>query len=192
MEMPLDFLCAMLILRDMVRKTPIDALIDAKLEELAALDNSREILQIELNALMSARAAITGEVTLEEVTSGASSVRRGSSADSEKKRGRSLSDNWKQVLAAIGEKGPEGADLDQIFRFCGEHGIELQRPTLRAQMSGYVKRGYVSSNGNGRFFIAHLGACMVNQAKADAQINGHSKGKKEIGTPALTGVPSKG
>lgn len=191
--MMVDFMCAMFIVRLMARKTPIDALIDAKLEELAVLDNSREILHIELGALMSARAAVTGELPSEEVPSAPSATtKRNDPANPEKRRGRSMSDNWKQVLASIRNKGQSGADLDEIFHFCGEHGIKLQRPTLRAHLSGYVKRGYVKSNGKGHFFIDHLGSCIVTQAKASSQINSHAKEeKKEFGTPALTGVPSK-
>jgi hypothetical protein len=149
MEMPLDFICAMAILEFMARKTPIDAMIEEKKAEIDAMRRALDIMSIELRTLEEARRAVTGEAPPVRVLTADIDERV-----DHKRRGRSLSDAWKRVLTSIAEKGDGGADLDEIFGLCAEHGIQLQRPTLRAQMSTYVKRGYLGRTGGGKFFIA--------------------------------------
>jgi hypothetical protein len=51
-----------------------------------------------------------------------------------------------------------GASADDIFAYCGAAGIELQRPTLRAQMSNYVARGYLKRTASGVFALTPEGA----------------------------------
>jgi hypothetical protein len=163
MEMHIDFVCALYILRFMARKTtPIDDLIDQQLQKMAVLENELEMLQIELVGLQKARAAIAGEPLTELPSDSKTIVQFG---PEERRRGRSLSDGWKRVLAAIAVVGDKGASLDEIFSFCGAEGIQLQRPTLRAQMSTYVKRGYVGRTGEGKFFIALHGLNILRESQ---------------------------
>jgi hypothetical protein len=90
-----------------------------------------------------------------------------------------LSADWKAVLRAIAARRNDGASLDEIEGFCRQNSISIKRPTLRAQMSNYVKRGYLGRTGEGRFFIALHGLTVA----------GLQGPPEDSGTPAQTGVP---
>jgi hypothetical protein len=152
---------------------PIDRLIEAKEARIANAEKGIGKLKIEIAALREAREAMTGAPA-----EGSNGVAAPRSATGNRK-GRSLSAQWKQVLADIAKKGSEGADLDEIERFCRQRGIDLKRPTLRAQMSNYVKRAYLGRNENGKFFIALNGLTVagLNPLEGNQRIPG-DVGKK--------------
>jgi hypothetical protein len=180
LEIVVAFLRGAYNIRLMAGRNPIDALIEAKVAKISSLEKILEKLRIEIGALEAARAAIARPKHF-----GNGAAKNGAdNAGHEKRRGRSLSDGWKRVLATIGKKGEGGADLGDIFAFCGEEGIKLKRPTLRAQMSNYVKRGYLSRTGQGAYFLT-LGGRKV--AGIDTQLPADAG--KGSGAPALTGAP---
>lgn len=156
-------------------KHPIDRLIEAKEAKIALAEKAIGKLRIEISALRQAREAVaeSGEVV---------SRPNGKAKSIEPRKGRSISDAWKRTLAAIGLKYAVGASLDEIARFAAAQGIELKRPTLRAQMSNYVKRDYLERTGDGNFSITQRGAILAGL-----------EGPPEVsGTPAQTGAPENG
>jgi len=162
----------------MRRKTPLDALIETKRSKIASMERALEKLKIEVGALEQARVVVAAE------PSPVRSKARTNGTAGGKKRGRSISESWKRVLAAIAHKGAAGASLDEIYAICHAQDIELKRPTLRAQMSNYVKRGYLGRSGEGNFFIALAGLTVAGlQAppNGDVQISGESR--EETGAP---------
>lgn len=169
----------------MRRKTPIDSLIEAKQSKIASMERALEKLKIEVGALEQARTVVAAEPAPTRGRPRANGVPTG-----EKRRGRSLSEGWKRVLAAIAFKGADGCGLDEISAICVAQNIDLKRPTLRAQMSNYVKRGYLGRTGKGHFFIALRGLQVAGlETPPNAQVSGESR--KETGTPAQTGAPEK-
>ncbi len=174
---------------------PLDDMIGTTRAKIARLEKTREKvdwaiekLKIELGAFETAR-KVVDEAEFGPTPSGCptpAQFREGANGVVEfieKRRGRSLSAQWKQVLTAIGKIGESGADLDQVYGLCRDNGIELKRPTLRAQMSNYVSRGYLGRTGEGRFFLTVAGldvAGLIVPASA-----------RESGAPALTGAPGK-
>jgi len=154
-------------------KDPIDRLIEAKEAKVASIERALEKLKIELSVLREARQAIAETATaLSEPGAMEAAV------IAEPRRGRSISEGWKRVLAAIAHKGSDGASLDEIAMLCIANGIDLKRPTLRAQMSNYVKRGYLGRTGEGNFFIALHGltvAGLQSPPKHEGQGSGESR-----------------
>lgn len=129
----------------MRRKHPIDALIDAKVTKIEGFERSIAKLRIEVAALQQARTVLT------ENDSAPVSPKKQNGAEPQKRRGRSISNAWKAVLASIAVHGSTGATLDHVEKFCEGAGISLKRPTLRAQMSNYVKAGYLERGSLGQF-----------------------------------------
>jgi hypothetical protein len=159
-------------------KNPIDRLIEAKEAKIASAERSIGKLKIEVSALREAREAVAenGPTLRMNVKMKAAST--------ERKKGRSISSQWKQVLTDIAHKGAAGVSLDELELLCIEHDIDLKRPTLRAQMSNYVKRGYLGRTGEGKFFIALQGlrvAGLETPPSGDEQVSG--EGREETGTP---------
>jgi len=152
----LRILSASLSMIPMRRKTPIDTLIESKRSKIASMERALEKLKIEVGALEQARTVVAAEPapTRRPPT-------RSNGAEGTKRRGRSLSEGWKRVLAAIAHKGSGGASLDEISDLAVAQGIEIKRPTLRAQMSNYVTRGYLGRTGEGKFFIALHGLAVA-------------------------------
>jgi hypothetical protein len=155
----------------MRRKTLIDPMIEAKRSKIAATERMLEKLKIELAMLEQARVVVAAE----PAPSSRSRPRtNGAATATGKKRGRSLSENWKRVLIAIASKGSSGATLDQIALFAAGQGIKPNRSALRAQMSNYVKGGYLGRTGEGNFFIALRGLSVAGlqaPASGDAQVS---------------------
>jgi hypothetical protein len=168
-------------------KNPIDRLIEAKEAKIAAAERAIDKHKIELAVLREAREAVALE-RVENLTDRTTpSPANGDMLDTTPRKGRSISEGWKRVLASIAKKSSGGADLDEILKFCADHGIQLQRPTLRAQMSGYVKRGYLGRTGDGKFFLALQGNNLLLANGIDVGKIPASAG--EGGAPALTGAP---
>lgn len=162
----------------MTGRNPIDGLIEAAEAKAASLERALAKLQIELATLRKARDAVAEGDTIELLPSG-----HDKPVVIEGKRGRSLSEGWKRVLAAIAHKGrSDGIGLDQIHALCLANDIEIKRPTLRAQMSNYVKRGYLGRTGQGNFFIALRGL----------EVAGLQRPPEVSGTPAQTSAPENG
>ena len=159
----------------MNKADPIDRAIEAKLAKIANAERAISKLKIEVAALREVRDAVADvvEKSSERIHAEASSQDR--------RKGRSLSAQWKQVLSDIAQHKNDGADLDQIERYCRQRGIDLKRPTLRAQMSNYVKRTYLGRTGDGKFFIAMNGLIVAGLMPAGVS-----------GTPAQTGAPENG
>jgi hypothetical protein len=153
----------------MAKQNPIDRLIEAKEARIANAERGIGKLKIEIAALREAREAMSVPA---EIGNGTAAPKH---PVGERRKGRSLSAEWKQVLSDIAKKGKEGADLDEIERFCRRRGIVLKRPTLRAQMSIYVKRAYLGRNANGKFFIALNGLTVagLNPLEGNQQIPGN-------------------
>jgi hypothetical protein len=184
-------------------KNPIDRLIEAKEAKIASAERSIGKLKIEVAALREARDAVAesaravprangeaGETAMDsELMRLARSLAwreedKAEPSPDGRKKGRSISLQWKQVLSDIACKGDAGASLDEIELFCIERDIDLKRPTLRAQMSNYVKRGYLGRTGEGKFFITLHGvkvAGLATPPSGDEQVSGESR--EEAGTP---------
>jgi hypothetical protein len=163
----------------MRRKTPIDSLIETKRSKIASMERAVEKLKIEVGALENARTIIAAEPAPSRSRS------RANGPTTNKKRGRSISEGWKQVLAAIALKGNTGASLDEIAEYAVAQNIELKRPTLRAQMSNYVKRTYLGRTPEGNFFIALNGLTVAGlqsppNQEADFSVSGEDR--EETGT----------
>jgi hypothetical protein len=174
------------------RKDPIEALIDEKRAQINAAvktledaDQLIERLKIEIEALCQARGAINrAKQKPPRPQAGAFTTGNGQDDVPEVKRGRSLSESWKKVLARIGAKGAFGASIDDIAAYCLAEDIKLKRPTLRAQMSNYVaKHGYLARPAEGVFTLTPEGAKI-----AGVKIGTDGR-QKEAGNPALTGFP---
>jgi hypothetical protein len=148
----------------MRRKTPIDSLIDAKRSKIASMERALEKLKIEVGALEQARTVVAAEPAPSRGRSRTNGVATG------KRRGRSLSEGWKRVLAVIAQKGQDGASLDEIAAICAASNIELKRPTLRAQMSNYVKRTYLCRTERGNFAIALNGIHVAGLSNTDGKL----------------------
>lgn len=168
----LRILSAALIMILMRRKTLIDPMIESKRSKIASMERALEKLKIEVGALEQARVVVAAEPAPTRGRPKANGIEG-------KKRGRSISEGWKRTLAAIAVKGSGGATLDQIAELAAAHGIELKRSTLRAQMSNYVKRGYLGRTGEGNFFIGLRGLTVAGLQKVS-------------GTSAQTDVPENG
>jgi hypothetical protein len=164
-------------------KDPIDQLIEAKEAKIAAAERVIGKLKIEIATLHEAREAIA-ETTTALSQPGAMEA----AIAAEPRKGRSISSQWKQVLVDIAHVGADGVDLDNLLVLCERHNIHLKRPTLRAQMSNYVKRGYLGRTGEGKFVIAIHGLTVAG-LQGPPQVSGESR--KETGTPAQTGAPEK-
>ena len=208
MDIAVDLLYALFIMSGMARKTPIDALIEAKFGEMTTLQEKMDRLAIEVRTLQDARTAIAGTPLVVDLPEPAmarafraaekyladprtAEPPRSNEPTSDivaneykKRRGRSISEGWKHVLATIAKSGNEGATLDEIFAWCGQFGIRLQRPTLRAQMSTYIKRGYLGRTGEGRFFIALHGLTVAGLMGPPS--NGELMTSSESGEPTGT------
>lgn len=149
-------------------KHPLELYIEGKKAEKTAAvkayeeaDQLIEKLMIEIAALERAYSAIreAAEKPQRPKASGGDST-------ATTKRGRSISESWKQVLFHISQKKQDGASIDEIYAFCKAEGIELKRPTLRAQMSNYVnKHGYLASTVRGRFEITPKGREIAETVK---------------------------
>jgi hypothetical protein len=191
----------------MTTKHPIDRLIEAKETKIAHAERTIGKLKIEVAALREAREAVAESVGAARRPNGDAGETVG---DTElmrlarslawreedkaeplpdgRKKGRSISAQWKQVLTDIAQKKSDGADLDEIEQFCRQRGIDLKRPTLRAQMSNYVKRTYLGRTGEGKFFIALNGlivAGLMSGPNANTTVSG--EGREEDRDPAQTG-----
>lgn len=181
MELLLCILSAALNMIPMRQKHPIDPLIEAKRTALAKAERNIDKLKIEIATLEKARDA----TPVDKSTARSRRVPRSSAtvngASAEKRRGRSLSEAWKGVLFAIASKHSTGASLDEIARFCEVAGISLKRPTLRAQLSNYAKRGYVERARDGVFAITLEGMKLAGSAEGNKQISG--EGQKEAEAP---------
>jgi hypothetical protein len=175
--MLLRILSAALNMILMRRKTPIDSLIEGKKAKIVSMERALEKLKIEVGALEQARTVVAAEPAPARRP-------RSNGTHEPKRRGRSISEGWKRTLAGIALKTSEGASLDEISQIAAAQGIELKRPTLRAQMSNYVKRGYLGRTGEGKFFIALRGlaiAGLQTRPNADADISGENR--NEAGHP---------
>ena len=166
----LTILSARSILSGMRQKHPLDPMIEAKRASVARLERTLEKLRIQIATLEKAREVVIDQPARHK-TNGAAR------APSEGRRGRSLSRTWKNVLGRIGTKGNLGASIDDVYAYCGAEGIELKRPTLRAQMSNYVKRGYLDRTSTGVFMLTHEGAKIAG-SKTDT-----GESRKEAGVP---------
>lgn len=182
---PLHYLNLSFNIWVMKRPTALDLYIDKKRAEKAAAvrayeeaDQLIEKLNIEITALEQARGAINAATQKPQRPKAEASAVNGESAASETKRGRSLSEPWKKVLARIGAKGDWPATIDEIADYCVAEGIELKRPTLRAQMSNYVgKHGYLRRASEGMFLLTQKGAKVAGVKLVS------NSGWKEAGTP---------
>src|SRR5260221_7770539 len=131
----LTILSGALNIRIMRQKHALDPLIDTKRTALARAERSVEKLRIELTTLEKARAATADTGPTKQSLPRYRPTRNATNGvTTGKRRGRSLSTPWKNVLARIGSKGNWGASVDDIAAFCAAEGVELKRATLRAQM----------------------------------------------------------
>jgi len=165
-------------------KTPLDPMIEAKRAKIATAERALDKLKIELATLETARHQIVSDQGADREPKG---VANGGAAQ---RRGRSMSAGWKSVLIRIAKTNSNnGVDLDQISDFCVQEGIKILRPTLRAQMSNYVKRGYLGRTGEGKFFLslAGLRAAGLYQMALDQTFSGASR--KEAGASVLSDAP---
>ena len=148
-------------------KNPIDRLIEAKEAKIASAERTIGKFKIEIAALREAKQAVS--TTIHAII------------NAPPRKRRSISEGWKRVLAAIALKGADGCGLDEISAICVVQNIDLKRPTLRAQMSNYVKRGYLGRTGKGHFFIALHGLQVAGlETPPNTQVSGESR--KETGT----------
>jgi hypothetical protein len=76
-------------------------------------------------------------------------------AKSKPKRQRSLSGPWQAIMAMA--SAVDAFDYDDLERFAAEIGHEVNRDTLRSQMSGYKGAGLVGSLGDGKFTVTASG-----------------------------------
>lgn len=71
---------------------------------------------------------------------------------------RRLSEPWKKVMAEFAKVYPFPIQLNRVEEICGEAGIEANADTIRGQMHLYRTRGWLTSDGPGRYKITQLGA----------------------------------
>jgi hypothetical protein len=165
-------------------KHPMEVYIEGKkaeqkaaVEAYEAADQLIEKLGIEINALERAYSAIRAA---DEKPQRSKSTRKGGK-NAPTKRGRSLSSGWKAVLVGLSVMGARGASLDEIASLCEKGGISLKRPTLRAQMSNYVKAGYLERVEFGRFSVTLAGLEVAGAYIADHEKS--AKAEKEAEAP---------
>jgi hypothetical protein len=137
----------------MARRTPIDHLIETKRNKIAAAERALDKLRIELTTLQQARDAFTADPGGKRPPSRS----RSNGRHLEPRRRRGISDAWKRVLVCIDLKGTEGATTKEIAAFCAREGIEITRPSLRAQTFAYVKNGLLERVATGVFRLTTRG-----------------------------------
>lgn len=71
--------------------------------------------------------------------------------------GRALSDHWRRVLAFIAEQGDRGAFIDEIERFIHSQQLDINRNSIRSQLSLYFTRGFLARIANSRYAITPSG-----------------------------------
>jgi hypothetical protein len=153
----LTILSAALNLRLMRQKHPLARMIEEKRAAIAKIERNLERLKIEVATLEKARAAMAD--TPAKPNRMRAAAKANGDATAERRRGRSISAPWKRVLAEIGLAGQDGASIDYIADVCEQNGIQIKRPTLRAQMTNYVhKQGYLSRPTKGVFVLTPKGA----------------------------------
>ncbi len=64
---------------------------------------------------------------------------------------RALSEQWQQVLAYLVSQFPETVTGTQLYKFCEEQNFSVREDTIRAQMAGFVNKGYVERTEPGQF-----------------------------------------
>jgi len=149
----LTILSAALNIQIMRQKHPLARMIEEKRAAIAKIERNLERLKIEVATLEKARAAMADQPSRPDHRPKGNGASHGG-----RRRGRSLSSTWKNVLSRIGAKGVLGSSIDDVYAYCGAEGIELKRATLRAQMSNYVKRGYLDRAQTGVFTLTSEGA----------------------------------
>jgi hypothetical protein len=134
-------------------------MIEAKKAAAAKIERNLDKLKIEIATLEKARAEWIATQGAQPARRTREAARPNGGPPAGKRRGRSLSTRWKNVLARIGRKGELGASIDDIDAFRTAEGITLERATLRAQLSNYVsKHGYLIRAATGVFTLTPKGA----------------------------------
>lgn len=71
--------------------------------------------------------------------------------------GRALSEHWRRVLAFIAERGEQGAFIDEIEGFIQSQHLDINRNSIRSQLSLYFSRGFLARIANSRYAITRNG-----------------------------------
>lgn len=143
---------------------PVGALLASAKDRLAKLERQVDLLRGEIAAYERVMGALGHAWTSETVG------RR-----TRKRRG--LSEAWQQILAWIGDQS-RAPTTEEIW----EHvdwleGAEIQRPTLRSQLSIYTRQGLLKRDGSG-YILTNAGRLAA--ANAIARIEGGKKSSQEV------------
>jgi regulator of replication initiation timing len=113
------------------------------------IDQWREALQVKMNE----RAVI-----LAKVEAYRDALRHLGEAAPEKMKkrrpqssARAMSEQWQQVLAYLVSQFPDTVTGTQLYKFCEEQNFGVREDTIRAQMAGFVNKGYVERTEPGQF-----------------------------------------
>ncbi|MBV8685758.1 MAG: hypothetical protein JOZ90_13320 [Alphaproteobacteria bacterium] len=95
------------------------------------------------------------EAKIEAISEAKAALEAAAEKPKVRQRNRPLSGPWKAIMAQAADV--HSFDYDNLERFAAEIGHEVNRDTLRSQMSGYKGLGLVESLGGGKFSVTSAG-----------------------------------
>lgn len=121
--------------------------------EMQAQDAAQnaKIIEARIAGILEAQELIALEAT--EASPSVSAT--GGATISPRKRQRSLTEHWQQIMQLV--DGADGFDYDDLADAVETVGHDANRDTLRSQMSNYKGVGLVEAIGDGRFKLTDAG-----------------------------------
>lgn len=124
----------------------LEKLIAETVDKLIDAEKAVEVIRAELRAYKKAHEAMVAAGMRPKRTGSASSTRT-----------RALSETWKKVLRFVGSRQAEAVSIDDIMLFIAGAGLEVQRNTLRSQLSIYADRGILERVDAGKYVLTDHG-----------------------------------
>jgi hypothetical protein len=124
----------------------VRGLLEAAQRKLKDVERQALALRAEITAYEKVCAILSGQ----EHVAGAESARPNGSS----RRQRPISETWRKVFSWIGKQlyAPETED---IFKYTETEGLNVNRNTLRSQLSVYTNQGWLERDGAGYRLSAH-------------------------------------
>ena len=120
--------------------------------DLARRERELQIDEAKLTGLQEALALIGGSAIPTQDVDGTSDIEMDNTI------GQRMSPKWRTLLTLLKGAFPHGVGLDQIRIWAAQPEISVADPSLRAQLSNYVKVGFIDRVGPAEYRIGMPGA----------------------------------
>lgn len=144
----------------------IRLLLEAAQRKLKELEKQAVGLRSEITAYEKVCAILSGQDLPGASASASASARSSSNEDgSNSRRSRGLSETWQKVVYWIGSQNAP-PETEHIYAYTMQAGLEINRNTLRSQLSVYTTQG-ILRRVDGHYFVTERGLDMLQTKPSD-------------------------